>query len=110
MGGTVSKAAPSRSAPWNLDASAAYYLFADRHIEDSQVRQINPTGADRGLDSGFGLLIGLVALPAATVGAILGYHASVGEPAAGTALKQPDLMVAPAAFEGGFGLSGSFRW
>ena len=34
---------------WTLDASAAYYVFADRHIEDSQVRQINPTDADKEL-------------------------------------------------------------
>lgn len=34
---------------WSLDVSSAYYLFADRHITESQMRQINPTDADNEL-------------------------------------------------------------
>ncbi len=34
---------------WSLDASAAYYMFVDRHITHSKMRQINPTDADHEL-------------------------------------------------------------
>lgn len=34
---------------WELDASTAYYLFSDRQISTSNVRQINPTDADNEL-------------------------------------------------------------
>jgi long-chain fatty acid transport protein len=34
---------------WEFDLSTAYYIFADRQISDSEVRQINPTDAENEL-------------------------------------------------------------